>query len=133
KNTLGTCKHVLRVLDQVHEQFTAAQRARLYVRTRASLALHYGDQVELRLALPAKSESGLEPAVARVLAPFAGRKITRLRRLLAALGQAEQLGHPVKVYPDAEQYLEQQLVQERLTRVTRLMRARPAAHPLRRE
>ena len=68
-NTLGTCKHILHVLDKVARQFPAAERKRPYRHREMLLSVRYGREVELRLLLPDR----LDDEVAKVLAPLRGR------------------------------------------------------------
>ena len=127
KNALGTCKHILHVLTKVKRRFPAAKLWRAARRTRAAVALHYGETVSLRLHLPDR----LAPEIDAIVRPFAGVAITRVDRLLVAVRELESRGHDVVVYPDAEAFIEQQLRRERLAKITTKIRLDPAAHPLR--
>jgi uncharacterized Zn finger protein len=51
KNTLGTCKHVLYLLERVRRRFSPTELRRIPRRTELSLHLRYGDAVELRLSV----------------------------------------------------------------------------------
>lgn len=57
---------------------------------------------------------GLEEPAAAILRPLVGKPITNAHDLLQRLTRAEQLGHEVTVYPDAEEYLQRTLLMERL-------------------
>lgn len=113
KNALGTCKHVLKVLERVRRKFDAKTLARRHVRTRASVGLRYGETVELRVALPDSPDA----VVTELLGPFTGKKHVDPRALATAIRAVVDAGSEVHVYPDAEEYLEQCLTKLRLERV----------------
>jgi predicted nucleic acid-binding Zn finger protein len=48
-NTLGTCKHIEALLLRLHRRFGRSFNNQRYQRTRASLSLHYGDTLNVRL------------------------------------------------------------------------------------
>jgi hypothetical protein len=83
KNTLGTCKHILHVLEKVRRRFPAAVRARRRERAETSVHLRYGEQVELRVA----AADELPRNAAAVLAPVVGKPITDVAALVRALGR----------------------------------------------
>src|SRR5258708_4758596 len=126
-NTLGTCKHVLHVLRKIKRKFTPAELKRPYRRKHLGLNLRYAHDVTLRLLLPEK----LDDAVARIVAPIKDRPIEDPHDLVHRLAELEKLGHGVTVYPDAEEFIEQRLVQERLRGKMAAIRRDPAEHPLR--
>jgi superfamily II DNA or RNA helicase len=51
-NTLGTCKHIEALLLDMRERFGRSFQRQTYRRTRASLSLHYGETIEVRLKMP---------------------------------------------------------------------------------
>lgn len=128
-NTLGTCKHILYALDKVRREFPAAKRRRPYVRKDVSVHVLYGREAELRLKIPER----LSPAAARLVAPFMGRAIVRVRDLVRCVAEVEKLGQGVTVYPDAEELIAKRLFLERIATKVAEIRANPASHPLRRE
>ncbi len=127
KNTLGTCKHLLFALDRVKGRFSKTVRETPYRPSHSYVFLLYGRELELRLAVA----EGLEGPPAGLLRPIAGKPITDPRDLLQRLSRAEQLGHEVTVYPDAEEYLQRALLMERLQKTAAEVRRDPASHPLR--
>ena len=127
KNTLGTCKHILFALDKVKGLFSKTVRERPYRPSHSYVHLLHGEVLELRLALA----DGLEGPAAAVLRPLVGKPITDAHELLRRLTKAEQLGHEVTVYPDAEDYLQRTLLLERLRETAAEVRQDPAGHPLR--
>ena len=104
-----------------------AERENNYRRTRISLHVRYGDTTELRLALP----ETLERRARAVAAPLAGSAVTDLADLLSRIQQLERLGHPVHIYPDAEEMVNGLLLKKRLDTLVEAIRRDPAAHPLR--
>ncbi len=129
KNTLGTCKHVLHVLDKVRRRFTAPARRRPYARREISVHLRYGVEVELRVSTPAK----LPADAAAILAPILGRAISDVHDLVRRIARLERAGHDVTVYPDAEEHIQGLLFRDRIRARVAEIRADPARHPLRRQ
>ena len=128
KNTLGTCKHVLKVQDQVRRRFAASALRRPYRRRGFSVYLRYGASRELHLGLPAHA---LVPAVEEIVAPLRDGPIGDAADLLRRVRRLEQLGQEVVLYPDAEEYLQDQFFRARMGDLVAEIRRDPAAHPLR--
>ena len=126
-NTLGTCKHIMNVARKATRRFDAATRAKPYRRKHVGVHLHYGHALELRLLLPEK----LTPDVRRVVKPLADKRISDIHKLLRAVRKLERLGEEVVIYPDAEEYMQQRLQQERLADMSKEIRRKPKTHPLR--
>ena len=126
-NTLGTCKHLIFALGAAKRRFPKNEREKSYRRTRISLHVRYGETAELRLALPDK----LEAKARAVAAPLAGSAVTDMADLLLRIRQLERLGHPVHIYPDAEEMVNGLLLKKRLDTLVEAIHRDPAAHPLR--
>jgi predicted nucleic acid-binding Zn finger protein len=58
-NTLGTCKHIEGLLLQFRRRNRKTIETAAYKRTRASISLHYGNTIEVRLLLPASPSPAL--------------------------------------------------------------------------
>src|SRR5450759_1211313 len=58
-NTLGTCKHIEALLMRLREEHGRALERKAYKRSRASLALQYGETLDVRLRLPASPTPAL--------------------------------------------------------------------------
>jgi len=127
KSTLGTCKHILNALAKLKRRFPASMRRRPYQRRQISLHLRYGNQTELRLLLPQKIESKVE----RIVRPIGDRAIEDVRDLLSRVRKLEALGQNVTIYPDAEEYIQQRLFQQRIASRVAEIRKNPSHHPLR--
>jgi len=129
KNTLGTCKHLLRVEAWARRRFPAGALRRPYRRRRMSVWVRYGTERELRLALPARP---LDAAAARLVAPLRARPIDDVHDLLRRLRKLTALGEDAAVHPDAEAWIEERLHQQRIAGLVEEIRKDPAGHPLRR-
>jgi hypothetical protein len=126
-NTLGTCKHVLHVAAKVRRRFTSAQLRRPFKSKELALHLHYADEVTLRLLKP----DCLSDEVAAIVAPLSDRAIDDLPDLVRRLSRLQKLEQQIVIYPDAEEFIQQRMAQERLRNTTEAMRRDPARHPLR--
>jgi len=129
KNTLGTCKHIIHALAKLKRRFSKATFSRPYRRKRIAVYLSYGAETELRVALPEK----LSSSAARILRPIANIAILALPDLLERVRKLERIGEAVAIHPDAEEYIEQRLMMERLRRKSAAIRKNPAGHKLSRE
>jgi superfamily II DNA or RNA helicase len=129
KNTLGTCKHVLHVLDKVKRRFTRAQLNRPYRRRELSVYLRYAERVELRVAAPKK----LDAAVERIVSPLLGLPIDDLLDLMKRLNRLSRQGAEFTIYPDAEDLIQDRVMRTTRERVAAEIRADPIGHPLRGE
>ncbi len=128
KNTLGTCKHLLRVGAWVQRRFSTDALRRPYRRRRLSVWICYGRERELRLALPSRP---LADPAARLVAPLRDRPIDDVHDLLRRLRKLGALGEEVNVHPDAETWIEERLHQQRIAGLVEEIRKDPARHPLR--
>jgi hypothetical protein len=127
KNTLGTCKHLLRVEATVRRRFPAARLRQPHRRRTFSLYLRHNGGGSLHLGVPARR---LPRAVEEAAAPLRDRAIDDVPDLLRRL---DELGEPVTIYPDAEELLQERLFRERSRALVAEIRGNPAAHPLRRD
>ena len=127
KNTLGTCKHILHALEKVRRRFPDSVRTRLYRQRDIAVHLSYGTVLELRLLLPNR----LDEKADAIVRPIRGKLITDLTDLLERIRRLEAHGHAVAVYPDAEEYIQTRLLQQRIAATAADIRRDPKAHPLR--
>ncbi len=126
-NTLGTCKHIMHVLRKVRRRFSAEQLKRPYRRKHFSVSVHYGERMSLRLLTPDR----ITPEVNRIVGPIRDVPIDDVHDLIRRLAKLEQMGQTVTVYPDAEEYIQQRLFQDRVRHLVEEIRRDPARHPLR--
>ena len=127
KNTLGTCKHILHALDKANKRFNKSVKKTPYRVKDICVYLKYGESLELRLLLPEK----LASQAGKILGPFRDHRIEDIRDLVKRIGKIEQLGIPVTIYPDAEEYINHALYQDRVRERIEQIRKDPQHHPLR--
>jgi SNF2 family DNA or RNA helicase len=126
-NTLGTCKHLLKVAAKVRKKFEPKELKKPYRRKRIAVHLQYDQGVTLRVATPER----IPEEVAAVVQPVLGRPISDVQDLLKRLNNLEQLGAEFQVYPDAEEYIQQRLASDWLQSRMGEIRRDAARHPLR--
>lgn len=127
KNTLGTCKHLLFALEKVRKTFKQEMRDRPAEIRDVCLYLEYGSETRLKMLIP----ESLDQDVLKLLSPFTGKGIENIKGLIACIRRVEGSGTPVVVYPDAEEYINRKLFQERISEEVSEIRKDPANHPLR--
>jgi len=128
-NTLGTCKHIIFALENVKKRFPKKEKDIPYRRKGTSLHIRYGKEAALRLLLP--DNGGLDREAANILMPLKGKSIHDIHDLLERIKKVEQLGHSINIYPDAEDYINNLLIQQRVRKLTDQIRKDPKHHPLR--
>jgi superfamily II DNA or RNA helicase len=127
KNTLGTCKHILHVLDKVKDRFNKTVRETPCQTKEMAVYLRYGRELELRLLIP----DYVDVKAMKALRPLRGKPINDVRDLLNRIRTLEKLGYGVTIYPDAEEYINKELYLERVKKKVREIRKNPKNHPLR--
>ncbi|MCZ6805031.1 MAG: DEAD/DEAH box helicase [Proteobacteria bacterium] len=127
KNTLGTCKHILHALKKMKKRFPARIRNTPYQQQQIAVHLLYHKELELRLLLPEE----LDTKVRTVVKPISNKAITNPKILLQRISQLQRLGQDVLIYPDAEEYIQRQLLQTRINKTVTAIRNDPQNHPLR--
>jgi superfamily II DNA or RNA helicase len=128
KNTLGTCKHIIYALDKVRKKFSKTVRETPAEINDICVYLRYGQQLQLGLLIP----DNLAPEISKLLKPFRGQAIKNVKDLVRCIRRLESLDVPVTIYPDAEEYINHKLFQERMAATVAGIRKNPKAHPLRR-
>lgn len=128
-NTLGTCKHIIFALENVKKRFLKKVKDTPYRRKGISLHIRYGKEAELRLLVP--DNGGLDREAANILMPLKGKPIHDIHDLLERIRKVEQLRHSINIYPDAEDYINNLLIQQRVRKLTDQIRKDPKHHPLR--
>lgn len=132
KNTLGTCKHILKVIARGQKKFSAKVCAKAWVPDRVLVSVAYGLEVKLHVDFP----PNLPDKDAKIIAPFAKSNFddapTALK-LLAALQKIERAGHETIIYPDAEEFIARILHQNGVAGRMEAIRGNLKTHPLRSE
>jgi superfamily II DNA or RNA helicase len=126
-NTLGTCKHVMKVAGAARRKFTPAQLRKPYRRRRIEVLLRYGAEITLELTAPERLPDEVDALVRSHL----DRPIENVAGLLRTLATLEAMGQQYHVSPDAEEFIQQQLHRARLRDLVQAIRSDPAKHPLR--
>ena len=129
KNTFGTCKHILHVLNKAKRKFTAAQLRRPYRLRSIIVFLQHSQELQLRVGVPDK----LDADARRLLKRFSNKAIIDVTSLLRCIAKLEKANHAVTIYPDAEEYIQQRCWQLRIERHVAEIRKKPAKHPLRKD
>jgi superfamily II DNA or RNA helicase len=126
-NTLGTCKHIMKVLDKA-KAFPSAVRNKPYARKRVTVHLRYHDRdgVALAVALPRR----LSEDARAIVEPLTKARID-VHDLVRRLRQLDAGGHAFFVTPDAEELIQRQLLAGRLAKLVAEIRSAPAKHVLR--
>jgi superfamily II DNA or RNA helicase len=126
-NTLGTCKHLLKVAGLVKRRFSTEQLRRPYRRKRIAVHLRYDAEISLRVEVPAK----LSSEAADLVNPLVGKPISDVLGLMVRLKKLEAIQEDFHVYPDAEEWIQERLHAERIQGQVQAIRKNPARHPLR--
>ncbi|TWT30660.1 DEAD/DEAH box helicase [Blastopirellula retiformator] len=128
-NHLGVCKHILHAQTKIRKRFSQRRLRQPYKRRNLSLRLDYGAELGLRFNLP----HHLDAQAKRILGPLRDRTFDEVDKAVAVIRKLERAGHSVHVYPDAEEFIEQGLLQRRLFDIAAEIRKDPGSHPLRKE
>lgn len=128
-NRIGTCKHIMHALEKVKRRFPAAVRGRPYKCEQLLLHMNYGHELSLGLEVPDR----VSAEVRKILRPIRDRAIDDVHKLVKIIGRLERVGEEVTITPDAEEYIQQQLFQDRIQERVAEIRKDPANHPLRTE
>lgn len=126
-NTLGTCKHILHALSRLRKKFDAAAFRRKPRLKQPNIYLKYGIDLALRLGTPSR----ITDQTAEVIGPIRDVDIQDVGDLVHRITALERLGQHVVVYPDAEEFIQQQLFRQRIGKFVEQIRRDSAHHPLR--
>ena len=78
KNTLGTCKHILHVIEKVKKRFNKKVCETQFRVRDICVYVRYGEGLELRMLIP----EGLDNEISRLLAPLKGKPVNDIKGLL---------------------------------------------------
>ena len=129
KNTLGTCKHIIKVQARAKRNFSTRKLATVAKIPETLVHLSYGDDVDLRLQAPIRCDAKHQA----LIKPFVDKPIRNISKLLKAIAELEASGIPVTIYPDAEEYIQQHCIDARIKRRLSKIESSGADHPLRSE
>ena len=128
-NTLGICKHIIKVQQRSKRRFSASTQRRPFKPRKVTVHLKYGERVELHVLVP----SDLQKSLQRIVKPISGEAIADIHDLLSRINRLESHGHGVMIYPDAEEYINKRLFAHHIASLVSKIRANPAKHPLGKE
>lgn len=128
-NTLGTCKHVMKVQQTVKRRFDPPQLKRPFRPKGTAVFVQYGEELSLRWELPPR----LSDEAVEVIGSHADQPIDNVAGLVKRIAKLEQLGYSVTIYPDAEELIQRRLHEAHIAERMAEIRRDPASHPLRRE
>ena len=83
RTALGTCKHILHVLERVERRFPASARKKPYANREAFVHVLYGEDLTLQLGLP----KSLDPELVKAVGTLADGPIDDVRRLVDCLAR----------------------------------------------
>ncbi|MBD3240750.1 MAG: helicase [Chitinivibrionales bacterium] len=129
KNTLGTCKHIMRVTALVRHKFPSRVLSQPFEPNELAAYVRYGNDLELRLQQPRT----LDPAVRRRFRRYLNRPIVDTPAFMKAVSRHMADGRQVVVYPDAERLIAARLHAERIRGLVAGIRRDPKGHRLRTE
>jgi SNF2 family DNA or RNA helicase len=107
-NTLGTCKHIESLLLRLHRRFGRSFDRQRYQRTRASLSLHYGDTLNVRLRLPSEPSEDLRKIVSEHFDPRGFLRKDSLRRFEQVLEKLRTVDETAVVYTDVLDFIDRE-------------------------
>src|ERR1700730_12908077 len=107
-NTLGTCKHIEAVLLQLRERHGSALEREQFRRTRASISLHYGETIGIRLRLPASPSAALKALGQQYFDSDGLLRSEHFRQFEHVLEEFRKADDQAVIYSDVLEYVERQ-------------------------
>lgn len=131
-NLLGTCKHLIKLQAHIRRKFKKAALETPHIQQEFALALAYSNELAPRLLRPATADIPKKlSSKLRAYDALTNKDAPEMvRRLLDLVRELEATDNPVRIYPDAERWIEGQLIRSNLEIKTALIRENPEGHPL---
>ena len=107
-NTLGTCKHIEALLLQLRQRFGGSFHRQRYERNRASISLHYGETLRVRLRLPADSPPALQEIAAQHFDSEGLLREEHLRDFEGVLEKLRAADETTVVYTDVLDFIDRE-------------------------
>lgn len=107
-NTLGTCKHIEALLAGLRKSYGRSLESAAFERKRASLSLHYGDSLRVRLRLPSRPSPGLQALAREFFDPDGLLAEEHYRDFAQVLERLRRVDETAVVYSDVIEFLERE-------------------------
>lgn len=107
-NTLGTCKHIEAVLLRLRQKHGSALEREQFQRLRASISLHYGDTIGIRLRLPAKPSQALQALAQQYFDSQGLLQGEHFQKFEGVLEEFRKADDQAIIYSDVLEYLDRQ-------------------------
>lgn len=130
RNHLGTCKHILRVIQFATKKHGPEAMAKPWKPSTLAIFARYDGELRLALDIPSR----LKPALKILLDPWRGREVRPgegVRELFELIRTLTRTGEEFALYPDAEEFLNAELHRLQLADLVAEIRHNPKGHPLR--
>ena len=127
KNTLGTCKHIIRVIHTVKKKYPEKIIRRPHVLTDVEIFIRYGTQQELRVAVP----DSIDNSIINIFKKYKNKNVTSADELLLSIKKSINTGYEPVIFPDAEEYISRKISLQKIGKIVNEIRKDPVTHPLR--
>ncbi|HEY6352348.1 MAG TPA: DEAD/DEAH box helicase [Candidatus Angelobacter sp.] len=107
-NTLGTCKHIEAVILRLRQRHGSALEREQFQRLRASISLHYGETIGIRLRLPVKPSTALQSLAEQYFDSQGLLRSEHLRQFEHVLEEFRKADDQAIIYSDVLEYLDRQ-------------------------
>src|SRR5205823_5017855 len=107
-STLGTCKHIEALLLRLKRRHGKAFEQGKFSRTRASLSLHYGDTLGVRLRLPLSPSAELQTLAASYFDAQGLLRPDKLRDFEKLMDELRRVDDQAVVYSDVLDYIDRE-------------------------
>jgi superfamily II DNA or RNA helicase len=107
-NTLGTCKHIEALLLRLSQRHGRAFEQGKFSRTRASLSLHYGETLGVRLRLPSSPSPVLQAVATKYFDDAGLLKANGLRHFEKLMDELRRADDQAVVYSDVLDYVDRE-------------------------
>src|SRR6266853_355338 len=107
-NTLGTCKHIEALLARLRKRRGKALDREVFNRARASLSLHYGDTLNVRLRLPLSPSAALQALAQAYFNDRGLLKSSRLRDFGKLMDELRKADDQAVIYTDVLNYVDRE-------------------------
>ena len=128
KNTLGICKHIMRVAASARRKCSRPGAVNPWQPSQIEVYLDYAaSQPELRLNIPVATDAKAK----KTLSSFINKPIRDVSAFVRALQKLSKLSSDAVVFPDALEHIQRGLFQEHMAGLAAEIRRDPQKHPLR--